>query len=358
MRWPWPKNITKNLSLSARCTLTSLTLLGMLLLPLMVEAQESTSGEGEAIDSRPDLTRNKDRKAELSSEDYITDKKGRRVRVGFPLYDRVVVESLAQLSMTPQRAAHLTAPGVGFAWHKSLALDFNDEDIWWMLRHKLLTTDYRSVEPSGGARLRLSLLRGQYLRHDLSSFVVVPRGEDDLRLPANFDIAADYRLLEVEGENEDLFAPRAGFRLTRIETLSTALLMDFVRDESYRKRFAVGVAGWHTMTRLNEESDWHHAISPLSALKVLYGVDQKSGRARAYGEVACGAEIGLDAGGGMRASQWSWRCRALHELEWVFMSINDAPVSVPLEVRLDMPLAAKERGVVEATLGLRVGLMR
>lgn len=365
MRLPPPKGKPNLPSKTAHCAI--LTTLTLWLLPTPDLLAEPASGRhDETLDSRPDLTRNRDRKAMQRSADHVIDEKGRRLRVGFPLYDRFVLESGAGLATAlpwkdeeghaqGDRFTGVMAPGFGLGLHKSLALDFNDEDIWWMLRHTFLKTTYRRVEEQGGARLRAALIDGQYLRHDLSSFIVVPRGDDDLRLPANFDIAADYKLLEIEGENDDLFAPRAGFHLSRVETLSAALLMDFVRDESYRKRFAVGVSGWHTMRR-TEQGTWRHELSPLAAIKVLYGVDHGRGLVRRYGEVTCGGEIGLDSAEGMAQSAWSMRCRAKHELEWVFMSVNDRPVSVPFEVSLDMPLAARERGVVEATLGLRVGL--
>lgn len=317
-----------------------------------LSAQESSSEDG----SRPLLTRDKKREALARQGDHVTDKKGRTFRVSFPIYERFFLEgqtgALPASVGTSTRSPAMAGGRIAFA--KSFALDFSDEDIWWVMRHRLLDTSY-SRKSQGNASLRSTLVTGQYLRHDLSSFVIVPAA-NDLRLPANFDIATDYQLLDIELSESKADSERS-WSVDQINVAHLAILMDFIRDEDYRHRFAVGVAGLYQI-RPDAQNAWQHEISPLTSAKVLYGWDQADGRARVYTEATCGRSLQFIPSQPSQAQTWRWRCQTLTELEWTFLAISDRPLSIPLELRTDLPMASLKESSITATIGLRLSFSR
>ncbi len=327
-----------------------------MVLACAVSMVSSLSFAQELDDTRPDLTRGKERKRQERQGDFHVDTQGRIFRVSFPLYDRFTLtgQLRGDYGSSAENKSDFLSFGARMTLHKSLALDFSDEEIWWMMRHRFMDVTYR---PTGSGRnhVRVSVLEGNYLRHDLNSFILLPAA-NNLRIPANFDIAADYALFEMDVEHHVGADAEQTWTLNAVEVASMALLMDFVRDEDYRKRFAIGPAGWHTMTRM-EDGTWQHQTSALTALKVVYGVDHRNGRMRFYGDVTCGAALNYKVAQGDMASspEWSSRCKTRQEFEWIVLAISDRPVSIPVEVRADLPLASLEQSNVEATVGLRIG---
>ena len=311
-------------------------------------AQKDTSSKGRSDASankgsatqRPKLERGKKRDGQ-----YMVDEKGRRFRVAFPLYDRLSVEGNTGFAPVGEgRTAAQVAARV--RTDLSVSLDFSEEEVWWMMRHKLLDTSFARTGNADRFRMQGALLEARYLRHDLSTFIVVPAA-NDFRLPGNFDIALDYAL----GRYDFTFG---GGELDsqRIDVVDLSFLMDFIRDEDYRHRFAVGMASWYHATPADI---WRHEVSPLTAAKVLYGWDHGDGLFRVYTEAICGAALTV-SNEENAPMDWGWKCRSLLELEWTPLAISDGPVSIPLEVRADIPFDNMDAVDVRATLGLRWSL--
>ncbi len=326
---------------------------------------QQTGGEAASDDdgSRPKLTRNTRREALERQGDYVTDKQGRTFRISFPLYERFFIEAQTGALPSDTIATSTRSPdmiGGRIAWNKSFALDFSDEDIWWMMRHRFFDTRY-ARRASRSTTLHTTLLKAQYLRHDLSSFVIVPAA-NDLRLPANFDIATDYEIFDITlSSTHD--GQKRSWSIDQLDVAHIAILMDFIRDEDYRHRFAIGIAGDYQLDPLidattDTRTGWRHEVSPLTSAKILHGWDGKDGRFRIYNEATCGQSLQFMLSSGTTQQDWRWRCQTLSELEWTPVAISDRPLSIPLELHTDLPLGALQNATLQATIGLRMSFSR
>lgn len=295
--------------------------------------------------------------------DLTQDARGRWFRTSFPLYDRFWLEASSGVRTGQQgepgsgvEAPALRMPMTGrLRLERGLALDYSDESVWWMLRHALLDTRVRTAGTGKGLDVESTLLEGRYLRHDLNAFVVIPSA-NDLRIPANFDIAVDYTLMRLRANYQPTDATR-GWTVSRVEAVELAFMADLIRDETYRHRFAVGLSSWYLAERGGSDTPWRHELSPLAAGKVLYGWDHPRGLSRIYSEVVCGGALSV-VGDVSTETGWQGRCRGLFLAEWTPMAISDHPLSIPLEVRADMPLADARALTLEATLGVRLSFAR
>lgn len=279
---------------------------------------------------------------------YLYDEQGRALRITFPLYDRISFGADTPIAPLNHERAW-TSP----AWHTraelSLSLDFSDEQIWWMMRHRVLEAS-AAWRGEQGQLIDATLVQGSYLRHDLNSFVTIPT-LNDLRVPAPFDLAVEYRLGRVMLERDDL----GELELKRHELVEIGFLADFIRREDYRHRFAIGPVGWYHAD--TSEALWRHEVAPLSALMMLYGWDSDDGLISLKARAACGGASHFVASQEDTPSQWRWRCMGRAEAEWTILSVNDQPISLPLDVRVDVPLGDQPaRPSALVTLGLRISL--
>ncbi len=242
--------------------------------------------------------------AQALAGDYDEDKNGRAFRTSFPLHDRFSVSAgVGDLDAKPSISMTLAA---------QLNLDFPEEEIWWILRHDLVAAELRF---DGNARA--SLVYGEYLRHDLSSFIVVP-AEVDWRVPAPFDLSVDWRLLSLDLRD---------FEPTALEAVAMSFSADFCRDEAFRTRCALGVNAAYAYDFGKKE----HVITPFSTGSIRLKHETSSGR----------FAIGMqgDAGWKLRTTgadrEWQpgWAVRG--DLEWVFLAINDQPLSLALSAGRD-----------------------
>lgn len=275
---------------------------------------------------------------------YVIDERGRRYRVMFPLYDRFYVEG--QLAPISQQPLFLQE---GMSWagrvgiKSSFALSFTDESVWWNLRHTFL--DLSMFSAGGALSMRGTLIDASYLRHDVSSVILVP-SLGDLRLPAPFDLAMDYRI----GRGTLAYTSDGGADLKRLEVADVAFLLDFMRDPQYRHRLAIGPAGWY---HAEPGEVWQNELAPLSALKLVYGWQREDGRFWTLNQATCGTAAHFQGGG---EGDWRWRCRGEFNLEWMLVAINDQPLSLPIEARVDIPLGNTSRTTAQVTVGLRLSL--
>lgn len=273
---------------------------------------------------------------------YVVDEQGRRYRVMFPLYDRFYVEG--QYAPVSQQPMFLQQGGswAGRLGIKSaFALSFTDESIWWNLRHTFLDLTAFSVDRAFS--VRGTLIDASYLRHDISSVVLIP-SLGDMRLPAPFDLAMDYRI----GRGTFTYTSDGGVDFKRLEVADVAFLLDFMRDPQYRHRLAIGPAGWY---HAEPGAIWKNELAPLSALKLVYGWQRADGRFWTLNHATCGAAAHFQGGS---EGDWRWRCRGEVNLEWLLVAINDQPISLPIEARIDIPLGDTANATAQVTVGLRL----
>lgn len=274
--------------------------------------------------------------------DYAIDGEGREFRVAFPLYNRISFETNSGYS----RAASRDPGQFALRVRTELGgkLDYEDDEVWWNVRHGLFDTSIWRAPEDGRVQLSATLLDARYLRHDLESFIVMP-SLNDFKFPANFDIAVDYQLLRVDAR----VGQGQGRTIERMDVAELAFMADFIRDESYRHRLAIGPIGWYYAT---PGELWTHEVTPLSGGRLLYAWDQRDGLFRVRADATCGyarvSTIEVDA-----PVTWRGRCRAEGLLEWTPLAISDHPVSIPLQVNADVPLDNPDALDVQATLGLR-----
>ncbi len=279
----------------------------------------------------------------LNDPAWTVDEHGRVYRVAFPRYDRAVLGYGAQASAASP--GHL-GQHVEFSLRNTLGLDFDEENIWWRFRHTFLEVDYSWS--AGRGRLEPTVLRADYLRHDDSSFIVIPM-EQDIKLPAPFDIGVDYELggfgLRQDGSD---------WRLERIDIAEAAVLMDFIRDPDYRHRLGIGPAGSYTARR--SDDGFVHELAPMSGLQVLYAIESHDGlyAIDLRGRCAAAARVSTD-----ERLLWRTKCGADVRAEVVVVSINDQPVSLPLHFELS-DHQGRPGGLGgpswTATVGVRMGL--
>lgn len=237
--------------------------------------------------------------------DYELDENGRAFRTSFPLHDRFSVSAGVSdiLDAKPSFSMTLSA---------YLNLDFPEEEIWWVLRHDFLAAELRF---DGNARA--GLVEGEYLRHDVSSFIVVP-ADVDWRVPAPFDLSVDWRFLTVE---------LVEFEPTVFEPIAMSFGADFCRDEMFRSRCALGVNAAYAY----EPDTADHVITPFSTGSIRLKHETSSGRFAAGLQGDAGWK--LRTTGADREWQSGWKVKG--ELEWVFLAINDQPLSVALSAGRD-----------------------
>jgi hypothetical protein len=273
---------------------------------------------------------------------FAVDATGERFRVGFPLYERVALGA----------GLPVASAGEGMGWSSpmfdaelrlSLALGFDAEEVWWNMRHRIAHVQVWST-PDDTWRMEATVVDGWYLRHDAGSFIVIPIAED-LRIPAPFDIAVDYRLGRARLAHDS-----EGWGLERLDVVELAFMADFIRDPQYRKRLAIGPASWYHAV---PGDVWRHELSPMSAGKVLAGWDQRDGLASVYGEAVCGGALVIE--GSEEGSVWRTGCRGELRAEWTPLAISDAPLSIPLTARAEVPFG-DDPARWSVVLGLRLGV--
>lgn len=279
--------------------------------------------------------------------DYIIDDQERPIRVAFPLHDRLFVGAVVRKS-----GPRPTGLGIDLAIKHSFGVDFPEEEIWWRFRHTFLDTevDLASREEDEALRLRAALIKGRYLRHDESSFILIPANVD-LRIPAPFDIAVEYELLEVE-LGLDLPGGQGAFDVMAIDVARFAVLLDFIRDPDYRHRLAIGPL---TAYSVRDVSGWVHSFIPMTGGRLVYGWESATGRLAMEARVQCAVEAELFD----QRLRWQGHC-ALGALgEWTLLAINDMPINLVLagsarEPR--QPSESRQSLIWDASMGLRWSL--
>lgn len=245
-------------------------------------------------------------------ERFIEDDRGRPIRVAFPRYDRMTVDG--RLTGTSESGV---MPGVRASIDHSFQRNFEDDEIWWQFRHSWLGIGswFGARGPAFGG----PLLEGSYLRHDTQSYAVIPGAQ--WRVPAPFDIALEWTALDIDFE---LSEPGA----ISVEVVDVAVMLDILRDASFRHRLAVGPVIHYGVERRDrgDAGAWHHHLVPVTAGRILYRWERADGRLATGADLRCGAQARIaDAQAGV---EWRRRCRATATGEWMVAAVNDRPISL------------------------------
>lgn len=287
--------------------------------------------------AQPSQSRDQRLAQALNDPAWRTDEEGRVFRVAFPPHNRLLVDYGAQTGR-----GHSLGHRAHLAWKTTMGLDFTAESIWWRLRHTVADVEY--TWGNGARRLEPTALRADYLRHDTSSFIVIP-GQRDIKIPAPFDIAVDFEL-----GSFDLREEGGDWTLEQIDVAEVAIPLDFIRDPEYRHRLAIGPAAAYRV--FPDEDAWRHELAPLTGAELLYAWESKDGlhqvdlRARCVDAVSIGGE-----------GDWNLGCDARARAELIVLSINDQPVSVPAEVEISEVFSDTDELAWSAWIGVRLSFV-
>lgn len=262
---------------------------------------------------------------------YREDEHGHRFRTVFDRHNRTEIGSGYRFVEGAARPTLNAGHRAAFAW------DFPEEEIWWRLRHRFAHVS--AHERATGWGLRFVLIDADYLRHDVSSWILVP-GDSNLRIPGPFDIVVRW---EIGGAT--LSTQRTDF-VERWEVFELDFLLDFIRDERYRHRLAIGVTADY---EIQQQS--FHELTPLSGATALYGWENARGTFAFHAEARYDRWVSLTAN---ETPRWGNRFRAMSTLEWTPVAINDQPLA--LYASGDFVARDGESTDVSATVGLRLAL--
>lgn len=275
----------------------------------------------------------------LNDPAWQTDERGRVFRVTFPPHDRLLVDYGVRRGPTGAAEQRVHA-----AWKTTLGLDFAEENIWWRFRHTFAELDYAWGD--GPNRLEATAVRADYLRHDMSSFIVIPT-ERDIKLPAPFDIAVDWEL-----GSFDLREDEGEWSVDRVDVAEVAIPLDFIRDPEYRHRLAIGPAGAYRVFPGDEP--WRHELAPLTGAEILYAWESNDGLYQVDLRARCTNAVTL---GGESSGRWNLGCDGRARGELIALSINDQPISIPAEVEVAHGSSAEDDLEWTAWIGLRLSFV-
>ena len=280
----------------------------------------------------------------LNDPAWRTDERGRVFRVAFPLHDRLLVDygAVGGRGLDGERGE--LGHRVHAAWKTTMGLDFAEENIWWRFRHTFADMNYAWGASSG--RMRATAVRGDYLRHDMSSFIVIP-AKRDLKIPAPFDIAVDYKVGDF-----DLQVDRGQWSLNRVDVAEVAIPLDFIRDPNYRHRLAIGPAASYRIYPGVEPA--RHELAPLTGVEALYAWESEDGLYSFDVRARCTNAVTL---GGDGDGRWKLGCEGHARAEVIVFSINDQPISVPAEVDISNTYFADDELIWSAWVGLRLSFV-
>jgi hypothetical protein len=183
----------------------------------------------------------------------------------------------------------------------------DDPDVSWRLEHRIAAIRASADD------IRASVYAGRFVRHSTDGHLVLPFGRPrKLFLP--FDIGAEAEVGTLRARSAD--------DAIQVGAVRTAALFELSRTGSFRRRFAIGpVARWDIELDRDSRSARAHRVAPFS----LGGLDLRAESRNGLTIAGLRAEAG-----GVWSTEVGWRrwLAADAELERVFMSIQDRPLSV------------------------------
>lgn len=221
--------------------------------------------------------------------------------------------------------------GLGWGIQVRHTVRTDDPGVFWRMEHGILRAT------SAADRFRGAAYEGRFLRHSREGYLLFP-GNPPRRISVPFDVGLETAAGRVEGR-------RSSDEL-QLNAVRGALLMDFSRSETFRRRFALGVVARWDMTLSRERRTIpEQVVAPFSL-----------GYLSLYAESANGLTlVGLNGEGGYatfgRGTGWRPVVHAELFFERTLLAFNDRPLSVYALGRYDHP------GEIRGELGVRVALL-
>jgi hypothetical protein len=220
--------------------------------------------------------------------------------------------------------------GLGIQLRHEVKTD--DPGVTWRTEHGVLRVT------STDERFRGAVYEGRFLRHSREGNLLFP-GNPPRRLPVPFDVGLELAAGRVDGRRSEAEV--------RLNAVRGALLVDFSRSDTFRRRAAVGaVTRWDLRVDRERRTITEQAVAPFTVGHVGLYVESASGLTLAglSGEAGY-ATLGRKAG---------WRS-VLHvdlTLERVLLAFNDLPLSLYVLGRFEEP-----GGGLRGEIGLRFSLL-
>jgi hypothetical protein len=238
------------------------------------------------------------------------------------------------LCFDPGHRLYLSGGTAGLGWGIQLRhlIRTDDPGLHWRSEHGLLRGTVAAD------RFRGAVYEGRFLRHSREGYLLLPTSPPR-RIPVPFDVGLETSVGRLEG--------RLSSDEIRMNAVRGALLLDFARSDTFRRRAALGaVARWDLLVDRRAPSVREQAIAPFSV-----------GLLSLYAESASGltlAQVQAEAGYATLGRGSGWRPVITVELtvERVLLALNDLPLSVYAAGRHDEPGEG-----FRAELGLRWALL-
>lgn len=223
------------------------------------------------------------------------DSHGHAYRTEFNLHDRAITEFGWAEDGTPTGGVELRLED---------DLPFTNEQIWWRLQTRLLST---RISPKG---VQGTVAAGSYLRHDVSSHIVIP-ADPDILIPAPFDVYLEWSIGRATFDGE---------RMQSMQPISGVVGADFCRDPTYRTRCGIGPVVQYRY----DVASASHEVVPFTQLEARLLSERRDGRLAGGLSVAAG----WSASGEPAALDWRPAVSMKAEGEWLIFAVNDQPVSL------------------------------
>lgn len=204
--------------------------------------------------------------------------------------------------------------GAGIQVRSLIATD--EPGTAWRLEHAFLRAT------STTARYRGAAYEGRFLRHSREGYLLLPTNPPS-RLPVPFDVGLEASVGRIEGAWSEA--------QIRVNAVRGALLADFARSETFRRRASIGaVARWDIVADRREKKLTEQIVAPFTIAALGLYAESQDGLTLA----SLQGEAGYARSG---PQGWSRRLAAEVTLERIVMSFNDLPLSVYASGRYDNP---------------------
>lgn len=246
------------------------------------------------------------------------------------------------------------SPGSGMAGQNSGDVEYLRElDGAIYLRHTLEKPNYlwRFEHQFADTRWRpgyfeTAFYRGRIIRHSEDGKMVVHFGRPrTIKLPFDIGIEAETGTLQIDQSA----ATGGGLAPYDIGVIRMAILFDFARSKTVRRRFAAGlVTDWNLRYDRDNKNVSDHQIAPMSLFLLDGYLESFSGLTLA------GARIEGGYAWSSQAAEWQAKILARANIERVLIAINDKPLSLVIEGETDI-IARSATGLVGMRFGLSNG---
>lgn len=246
---------------------------------------------------------------------YLEDELGRSLRVDFDPATRFFVET-GWAADAWQSDLQGSSGFVGTGWSVRHGCNPEDSDCWksW---HRFLEARVHPgrLDPAGRTMTSAQLFSGRYIAYLDRPYIVRPGTGGKLPVPFNFGFS-----VEVAGLDIPDHAVTPGYM---VRVIDTRLLLDFWRSPSLKTAIQLGVGIRYDiwLADQGEKLSPEHKLAPFTATSLLLHHESRDGRHL--------WNLQLDANPNWSHLRgWSTSASAGARYQWIFMAINDQPISL------------------------------